>query len=182
MKDKCTDDPLWLEAAEVVHQSEKTFAIAKNLGLRYSALENFEKAALYLNEALTLAANNQDKAEVLLAQGSIASRKGNKSEARRLFRQAVETDPANKDGYEKIGDLYYNSFNECAKRENQADDRAVYLLAYDYFAKAGATQKMSAARSAFPSKEDIFLVNYQQGQSISVGCWIGESTTVRTRD
>ncbi|MCU0382563.1 MAG: hypothetical protein MUF68_00725, partial [Cyclobacteriaceae bacterium] len=121
-------------------------------------------------------------AEVLLSQGSIAARKGNKAEARKLFRQAIETDAANKDGYEKIGDLYYNSFNECSKRENQADDRAVYLLAYDYFARAGATQKMSAAKAAFPSKEDIFLVNYQQGQSISVGCWIGESTTVRTRD
>ncbi|MCU0383731.1 MAG: hypothetical protein MUF68_06660, partial [Cyclobacteriaceae bacterium] len=53
LKDKCIDDPLWLEAAEVVHQSEKSFAIAKNLGLRYSSLDNFEKASMYLNEAFT---------------------------------------------------------------------------------------------------------------------------------
>jgi tetratricopeptide (TPR) repeat protein len=182
LKDKCTDDPLWLEAGEAIHKVEQDYGLAKNLGVRYTSLENYEKAEFYLSEALTLAKTNPDKAEVLLLQGSIAAKRGSKAEARRLFRQALETDPANKDGYEKIGDLYYNSFNECSKRENQADDRAVYLLAYDYFARAGATQKMSAAKAAFPSKEDIFLVNYQQGQSISVGCWIGESTTVRTRD
>jgi tetratricopeptide (TPR) repeat protein len=182
LKDKCTDDPLWLEAGEAIHKVEQDYGLAKNLGVRYTSLENFEKAEFFLGEALTLAKTNPDKAEVLLLQGSIAAKRGSKAEARKLFRQAVETDPANKDGYEKIGDLYYNSFNECSKRENQADDRAVYLLAYDYFARAGATQKMSAAKAAFPSKEDIFLVNYQQGQSISVGCWIGESTTVRTRD
>lgn len=180
--DKCTDDPLWLEAGEAIHTVEKDFGLAKNLGVRYLTLDNTEKAEYYLKEALGLAASNTDKAEIMILQGSIASRKGSKGEARELYRQAAATDPANKDSYEKIGDLYFNSFNECSKKENQADDRAVYLLAYDYYAKAGATQKMNAAKASFPSKEDIFLVNYAQGQSVRVGCWIGESTTVRTRD
>jgi tetratricopeptide (TPR) repeat protein len=182
LKDKCIDDPLWLEAGEAIHKVEKSFVLAKNLGLRYSSMDNMEKSEYYLNEAFTLAPTNQDKAEILLAQGTIVGKKGSKSEARKLFRQALELDASNKDAYEKIGDLYYNSFNDCSKRENQADDRAVYLIAYDYFSRAGATQKMGAAKAQFPSKEEIFLVNYQQGQSISVGCWIGESTTVRTRD
>lgn len=182
LQGKCTDDPLWLEAGEAIHTVEKDFGLAKNLGVRYLTADNIEKGEFYLKEALELAANNQDKAEVLILQGSIASRKGAKSDARELFRQAASTDPNNKDAYEKIGDLYFNSFNDCAKKENQADDRAVYLVAYDYYAKAGASQKMGAAKASFPSKEDIFLVNYTAGQSIRVGCWIGESTTIRTRD
>jgi hypothetical protein len=183
LQGKCTDDPLWLEAGEAIHNGgDKDFGLAKNLGLRYLTADNTEKADYYLKEALQLAANNTDKADVLILQGSLASKKGSKSDARELFRQASAADPANKDSYEKIGDLYFNSFNECSKKENQADDRAVYLLAYDYYAKAGATQKMGAAKASFPSKEDIFLVNYTAGQSIRVGCWIGESTTVRTRD
>lgn len=181
LKDKCTDDPIWLEAGEVIHKEVQDYGIAKNLGVRYTTLDNFEKADFYLAEALTLAKTNQEKGDVLLLQGTIAAKRS-KSEARKLFRQALELDASNKDAYEKIGDLYYNSFNDCSKRENQADDRAVYLIAYDYFSRAGATQKMGAAKAQFPSKEEIFLVNYQQGQSISVGCWIGESTTVRTRD
>ena len=181
LKDKCTDDPIWLEAGEAIHKVEQDFGLAKNLGVRYTTLDNAEKADFYLTEAFNLAKTNAEKADILLLQGTIAGKKS-KSEARKLFRQALELDSSNKDAYEKIGDLYYNSFNDCSKRENQADDRAVYLIAYDYFARAGATQKMGAAKAQFPSKEEIFLVNYQQGQSISVGCWIGESTTIRTRD
>lgn len=182
LQGKCTDDPLWLEAGEAIHAVEKDYGLAKNLGVRYLTADNIEKADYYLKEALGLATTNENKAEILILQGGIAAKKGSKSDARELFRQAASTDPSNKDGYEKIGDLYFNSFNDCSKKENQADDRAVYLLAYDYYAKAGATQKMNAAKASFPSKEDIFLVNYTAGQSIRVACWIGESTTVRTRD
>ena len=182
LQGKCTEDPLWLEAGEAIHAVEKDYGLAKNLGVRYLTGDNVEKAEFYFKEALEIAPGNPEKAEVLILQGSIASRKGAKGEARELFRQAAATDPNNKEAYEKIGDLYFNSFNDCKKMENQADDRAVYLIAYDYYAKAGASQKMGASKSNFPSKEDIFLVNYSQGQSIRVGCWIGESTTVRTRD
>jgi tetratricopeptide (TPR) repeat protein len=182
LQGKCTDDPLWLESGEAIFSVEKDFGLAKNLGVRFLTAENFEKADFYLKEALTLASTNPEKADILILQGTIASKRGSKAEARRVFRQALEADATNKDAYEKIGDLYYNSFNECSQREHQADDRAVYLLAYDYYARAGASQKMGASKAAFPSKEDIFLRNYTQGQSISVGCWIGESTTIRTRD
>lgn len=182
LQGKCTDDPLWLEAGEAIHTSEKDFGLAKNLGVRYLSVDNFEKAEFYFSEALTLATTGADKADVLILQGGIATRKERKSDARELYRQAIAADPSNKTGYERIGDLYYQSFNDCSKKENQADDRAVYLLAYDYYAKAGDSQKMGMAKASFPSKEDIFLVNYAAGQSIRVGCWIGESTTVRTRD
>lgn len=185
LQGKCTDDPLWLEAGEAIHNApdgQKDFGLAKNLGLRYFTMDNFEKSDFYFSEALTLATDNASKAEVLILQGSLASKKGSKNEARELFRQAIAADPSNKDAYEKIGDLYINSFNDCKKMDSQADDRAVYLIAYDYYAKAGASQKMSAAKSNFPSKEDIFLKNYSQGQNIRVECWINENTTIRTRD
>jgi len=99
-----------------------------------------------------------------------------------MFRQALEVNPGNKLAYEKIGDLYYNSFEGCAKKVNQADDRLVYLLAADYYQRAGDGKKVAMAREAFPSKEEIFLIDYKQGETKSVGCWIGESTTIRTRD
>jgi tetratricopeptide (TPR) repeat protein len=185
LQGKCTDDPLWLEAGEAIHNAadgQKDYGLAKNLGLRYFTMDNFEKAEFYFSEALALAPDNAAKAEMLILQGSMASRKGSKSDARELFRQAAAADPSNKDAFERIGDLYLNSFNDCKKMDSQADDRAVYLIAYDYYAKAGATQKMSAAKSNFPSKEDIFLKNYSQGQSIRVDCWINENTTIRTRD
>lgn len=182
LQDKCTDDPLWLEAAEAIHSVEKDFGLAKNLAIRYLAAEKFAKAEQLFKEALELAPANSDKADILIYLGAIEAKNGNKAAARELYRQALATDGSKKEAYEKIGDLYYQSFNDCKKEQNMADDRLVYLIAYDMYQRAGETKKMGMAKDQFPSKEEIFLVNYQSGQAIRVGCWINESTTIRTRD
>jgi hypothetical protein len=98
-----------------------------------------------------------------------------------LFRQSTAADPNNKDGFEKVGDLYMNS-NECFKKVNVAEDRLIYIAAYDEYAKSGNQAKMAAARAQFPSKEDIFLLNWKSGEVKSTGCWVSESVTLRTRD
>lgn len=182
LQDKCTDDPLWLEAAEAIHKVEKDYGLAKNLGIRYLVLENYTKANELFKEALELAPTNSDKADILIYMGAIEAKTGSKPAARELYRQALTADPSKKEAYEKIGDLYYQSFNDCKKEQNFADDRLVYLAAYDMYARAGESKKMAMAKEQFPSKEEIFLVNYQAGQTIRVGCWINEITTIRTRD
>jgi tetratricopeptide (TPR) repeat protein len=185
LQGKCTDDPLWLESGEAIHDNapadQKDCGLVKNLGLKYLTKENYEKSKELLGEALTICAAGPDKAEVLLALGGIENRTGSKGKARELYRQALAADPNAKEAYEKIGDLYMNS-NECFKKVNVAEDRLIYIAAYDEYAKAGASAKMAAAKSQFPSKEDIFLLNWKQGEVKSTGCWIGESVTLRTRD
>jgi len=183
LQGKCTDDPLWLEAGESIHKNNpvKDFGLAKNLGLKYYSIGNFAKAETYLKEALPLASNGAEKAEVLIYLGQLDA-KDNKPAARARYRQALEADPGNKLAYEKIGDLYYHSFDPCAKKVNQADDRLVYLIAADYYQKSGDASKIAAAKALFPSRDEIFLIDYQKGETKSVGCWIGESTTIRTRD
>lgn len=178
---KCTDDPLWVEAGEVVHKSEKDFGLAKNLSVKYLATGNTEKATLYAKEAAELAKSGADKAEALLIVGAIQAKANNNTGARETYRQAAAADPANKEAWEKIGDLYYSA-NECKKLESQAQDRLIYIAAYEMYAKAGNNQKMANAKAAFPSKEDIFLLNWKAGESKSTGCWISESVTLKTRD
>lgn len=179
---KCTDDPLWLEAGEVLVKDNPDFAILKNLAIRYLAQDNASKAETYFKMALENAPSKEDKADIYMYMGSVESRKGNKSGARELFRQVVATDASRKDAYEKIGDLYYNSAAECRELDNQADDRRVFLIAFDYYQRAGDSRKMAQAREQFPSKEELFLKNYKSGESVRVDCWINESTTWRTRD
>jgi tetratricopeptide (TPR) repeat protein len=182
LQGKCTDDPLWLETGEKVLKNKPDFGIAKNLAIRYLSQGNVEKADELMKIAVPLAPTPQDKAETLVIMGSIKAKDGAKSAARDLFRQAISADPGNKEAYEKIGDLYMNSFEDCAAKDNMADDRKVYLVAYDYYQKAGETRKMANAKEAFPSKEELFTQNYTSGGAAKVGCWINESTTWRTRD
>lgn len=181
LQGKCTDDPLWLETGEVVVGAEPDFAILKNLGIRYLSQENFEKAEDYLKKALPLAPANSDKADILIYLGGVEARKGSKSQAREMYRQALAADPSRKEAYEKIGDLYMGSFDDCKQEESMADDRKVFLIAYDYYVKAGESGKAAQAKKQFPSGEEIFERNYQEGTSTRVECWINESTTWRTR-
>ncbi len=186
LKDKCTDDPLWLEAAVAVHNApgeEKNCGLAKNLGIIYLSKKQFAEAEQFLKEALEVCTEGPDKGEILLYLGGLAAEKGQKSEARELYRQAASTDASvAKQAYEKIGDLYYGSFEACSKKVSKVQDRLVFLIAYDYYAKAGDSRKMGVAKENFPSKEEIFTENVQAGSSMTVNCWINESTTIRTRD
>lgn len=180
LQDNCTDDPLWLEAGEAIHKGgEKDFGLAKNLGKGYYRMENFDKAEFYFKEALELAPGNNDKADMLILLGSNEARKGDKIQARQLYRQAA--DLGNKEGFEKIGDLYQGSFNECSKKESYAEDRLIFIAAYEMYAKAGNQQKMAQAKAQFPSTGEIFELNWNEGDTKIVKCWINESVTLKTR-
>lgn len=182
LQDGCTDDPLWLEAGEAIHKGgEKDYGLAKNLGKGYYRMEKFDKAEFYFKEALELTTNASDKADMLILLGSNESRKGNKQGARELFRQALTTDAGNKEAYEKIGDLYSNSFNECSKKESYAEDRLVYIAAYEMYARSGNQQKMAQAKAQFPSTTELFELNWNEGEVKKISCWINESVTLKTR-
>jgi hypothetical protein len=184
LQGKCTDDPLWLETAEAIHAGgEKNCGLAKNLGKIYMSKENYEKAAQYLKESQELCTEAADKGEILILRGQMEAVNGNKSNARDLYRQAAQADASlQKEVFEKIGDLYLTSFDACKQLKSKVDDRLVFLVAYDYYQKAGNSKKMAQAKENFPSVEEIFTEGVEKGSSKSVGCWIGESTTIRTRD
>jgi hypothetical protein len=58
----------------------------------------------------------------------------------------------------------------------------VYLAAYDMYQRAGDAKGMARAKEQFPSKEEIFLINWSVGDTQRVSCWINETVTIRTRD
>lgn len=177
----CVEDPLWLEAAEEIHKVSPDYGLAKNMGKVYAKNGNMAKAETLFTEAVTLATNNQDKADAYTLQGDIQSQKGSKSAARESYRKAIATDASSKAGYEKIGDLYMGSFKDCAKGSSLAEDRLVYLAAYDMYTKAGDQQKMNQARGQFPSVTELFELNWKEGESKTISCWIGETVILKTR-
>ena len=127
LKDKCTDDPLWLQAAETLHAAEKDFGLAKILALRYLSNKEYDKAAPMLEEALQLAKQPSDKAEILGLQAQQQEMAGKHDNARQLYLKALAADPSKKEYYARIGDIYMNSFSECKQEKHQAEDRFVFL-------------------------------------------------------
>jgi tetratricopeptide (TPR) repeat protein len=180
LDDNCADDPLWLEAALAIHEVEKDCGLAKNLGKRMIATD-LAKAEAFFKEAQTLCTSADDKGDVLLLLGAVEAKKGSKSGARELFRQAAAANPANKDALEKIGDLYMNSGDDCSKRISKGEDRLIYIAAYEMYSRAGNQQKMAAARAQFPSVTELFELNWKEGEKKTISCWVGETVTLRTR-
>jgi hypothetical protein len=184
VQDKCTEDPLFLEALEAIdkHNPEKDFGLKKTIAIKYITGGATDKGEAKLKEAEPLAKTPAEKADINMLFGSLEAKKGNNAAARSYFLKAAEADPSDKTPLEKIGDLYFNSFNDCAKKANLAEDRLVYLAAYEMYQKAGDAKGMAKAKAQFPSKEEIFLLNWQAGSNQKVGCWIGESVVLKTRD
>ena len=63
-----------------------------------------------------------------------------------------------------------------------AEDRLVYIAAFEMYQRGGDTQGMAKARAQFPSKEDLFLLNWKAGESRKISCWVGETVALKTRD
>jgi tetratricopeptide (TPR) repeat protein len=184
LKDKCTDDPLFLIAAENVFRGEPSVGTGSVIIKKYMAMENYDKAEEYMAKVMELAKDDLVKqSELNEDYGDIRRLQGKLSDARGYYLKAAELNSSRSgELYSKIGNMYMSSFKSCLQdKGDPVKDRVVYLAAYDMFAKAGDSAGMSRAQQQFPTMSDIFTSGYEVGQSLPVGCWIGGSTTVRKR-
>lgn len=181
VKAKCTDEPYFLIASETVFQSQPSFKLAKIIGNKYFGNKQYAKAKQYHEEALKLATTNEEKAEAYMGQAAATSKLGNKSQARTLAYESLSIKPSNPDAYNLIGHLYFTSFQDCQAGESKVLDRSVFFAAYKMYERAGNNAQMQAAKEQFPSIEDIFSENYEEGETITVNCWINETVNIQRR-
>lgn len=181
IKGKCIDRPLALKAAEKIQQSEPTYGVAKFLGAKNNQEGNDEKAISFYEEAASLTDDNTEKAEMYVNIARVQLKQGQKSTSRNSARRALSFDPSYADAYKLIGDLYMSSFDDCKGETSQVMDRAVFIAAYDQYRRAGHSAGMTNAKAQFPSIADIFNEGKEEGQSITVGCWINTTVTLERR-
>ncbi len=178
---KCTDQPYWLEASETVYKEQPSYKLAVTLGNKYNASNEPTKALQYHEEAEKLASGNDEKYDALIGQASANSKLGNKSRARTLAYEALSAKPGSSEAYNLIGNLYFTSYDDCRADQSRVKDRAVFLAAYKMYEKADNRSQMAASKEQFPSIEEIFNEGMEEGQTITVGCWINESVELKRR-
>ncbi|MEQ8470124.1 MAG: hypothetical protein RIC35_03020 [Marinoscillum sp.] len=181
VQQKCLDDPLAMDVAIAVNEVQPDYAISKFIAQRAAADGDIAKANSYYEKAVTLTSDNSKKSEVYLSIARTQSSQGNKVASRASARKALAFDPANKEAYVLIGDLYMNSHEDCKGGESRVKDRGVFLAAYEMYQKGGDSERMASAKAQFPSISEIFNENMEEGQSITVGCWINESVKLERR-
>ncbi len=181
LKAKCSDQPYFLKTGEVVYKEAPTYALAKALGDKFYADKQYDKALTYYESAADLAETDENKSQALLNQASVYTKQGKKTSARSKAYEVIKLGKDVVEGYNIIGNLYFTSYEDCRKGESKVADRTSFIAAHKMYKLAGNTQQMTAAKEQFPSIEELFSENYEEGQEINTGCWIGESVTLERR-
>ncbi|MBS0001320.1 MAG: hypothetical protein KFF73_20210 [Cyclobacteriaceae bacterium] len=179
---KCMALPAFLEACFVIFENEPTYGMAKLIADRSFINKDFDTALEFYDKAVQLTEENLKKSGIYVNQANVKSSQGKRSEARQLLYEAIEADPGNVEAYDNLGNLYFNSYNDCKQGENEVKDRAVFFAAYEMYKKAGNTEGMQQAREQFPLMETLHAYDILPGDPVQVGCWINESFTAQRRD
>ena len=178
---KCTSSPLAIEAATVIGEAEPNAGIYKFLAQKATAEGDYDKAIELYEKSAELSEDNLKKAEVYVSVGKIMASQGRKSTARDFARKALASDPSASEAYKLIGDLYMNSFEDCKQGVSKVQDRTIFIAAYNMYKRAGSSTGMVNAKAQFPSIDEIFSEGYKEGQSLSTGCWVGETVSLERR-
>ena len=180
----CSDDPLFVELVELLHNLNPSANSAYYLGLLNDKKGNNSEALRFYNESIELETDNIKKARISYKIASKFKSTKQYSKSRQYARSALNYQPSMGRAYLLISNLYAASANNCAT--SQFDKRAVYWLAAKEARKAASvdpTIRRTAIKTAesyegrAPTKTDIFTEG-NAGKVISFKCWIGLSVTV----
>ena len=185
-KKDCTDSKLFLDAAVRLNELEPSPEASYSLGIKFFKDKKYSDAATFFEQA-TKTDNNDRRYRAYRNLGMCYENMGSLSRARDIYRRAAQVDPTNGEPYLLIGMLYAGSAKQFS---GEIESGAVYWAAVDKCQKAKAIDASCAEKAnaliraysaAFPTMEKIFFNDYSEGQSFTVGGWIGETTTIRAR-
>jgi len=187
---KCSERDLYLNVKVRLNEIEPTAERAHELAQLFYEKDKMEKAIQYFKQAIDLQDDKQKKAQYYMQLASLTFEELNDMPTARSYaRQAAEADPNNGRPYILIGRMYTESVDQCGG--DDFEKKAVLWAAVDKFQKAKqvdpemkeeAQGYINSYKPRFPDKKSIFFHNYQIGDSYTIGCWINETTTVRTSE
>lgn len=180
----CSDDPLFVELVEALHELNPSANSAYYLGLLNDKKGDSKLAIEYYNESIDLETDNLKKAKTLYKIALKFKKSGQFSKSRTYANKALKYQPSMGKAYLLIGNLYASSANNCGT--SQFEKRSIYWLALKEAKKAAsvdasvrklANKTAASYEGRAPSKTDIFS-EAMGGKKISFNCWIGKSVTV----
>lgn len=185
--DECKLSDLYMRAAILQYENEKSSNAAHAIGQAYFKRGESGKAEQYYNEAISLEEDNSKKAAQYYELGWLYfTGMNNYSKARQAARNALAVDPNYGKAYILIGKVYAAGGKGCGN--DAFENKWVYWVVVDQFQKAKsvdpsvaeeANKLISTYSAYFPKADDAFWADMKEGATVTVGCWINETTTAR---
>lgn len=182
---KGRDQEAYLAASEYAHIIEPTAASARGCASRYSKREEYEKAIEFMEQAIELGTDNYEKAEDCFATAQMYFQLNQYPKAKSYANQAITLDDHYGKPYVLLAQMYANN-NKWS--DESAMNKCTYFLAIDKLQRAKSVDptvaedanRLIGIYSAYtPKPEDLFFLGIKKGDKVTIGGWIGETTTVR---
>lgn len=188
-KQDCTEGELYAQASENLYALDPSPEAAFNMAHLFMKRDEFDRAKEYYQNAIAAETDKELLAKYYYELGLFTFAKENNFQtARNYARKALENNPNYGHALILIGDIYAQYSKHYG--DDDFDHRSIYWLAVDYYEKAKrvdpdvfteANNKINTYRVYFPDKETLFFGGYQDGQAITFGSWINESSKVRAK-
>ncbi|SDC38558.1 tetratricopeptide repeat protein [Williamwhitmania taraxaci] len=179
-------DQLFIDVSENIYKKEPSAEAAFNIARMFEAKGDNEKAVTYYKEAINKQANATEKSKYYLVLSNLYNHGLNdKPAAKAAAYNAIESDGTNGMAYMVLGNIYA-SVRNCG--DTDFAKQTIFWLAVDKYTKAkqidpslaeDANKSIATYSQYFPKKEEIFFQGLTNGQAVTIGCWINETTYVR---
>ncbi|MCK4677297.1 MAG: tetratricopeptide repeat protein [Bacteroidales bacterium] len=186
-KKDCADSDLFFEATKKFHALDPTGESAYLMGIMHIKKEQYNTAAKYFEESVSLLTDKDKTADAYYLLANINLNTKNFNKARSFAYKGLEIRPEDGSFYLVIGDMYASSAKDCGQNDLTskvafwaAVDKYKQAKSVDAFMEDEANKRITAYSRQFPSVETIFFYDLSEGDAYRVECWINETTTVRS--
>lgn len=182
---RCTDSEAYFAASDYMYRINPTPEAAVGVGYMYIKKEEYEKAMPYIDEALKMETDDAKKCEMAYLAATALFGAKKYSQARKYCYEAINYNTNYGAAYILLANMYAASPNWT---DEGALNRCTYFVVIDKLQRAKsvdpsvadkANELISNYARYTPEAKDLFMLGYKTGDRITVGGWIGETTTIR---
>ena len=182
---KCTEEEAYFVASEAAHAIEPTAATAAGCGYMYYKKGDMDKSVQYFDQAIELEQEADKKADYAYSAAVVLFSKKQLSKAKQYANKAISFNGSYGKAYILIAQMYASSPNWS---DEAALNKCTYFAAIDKLQRAKSADPSVAEEAQklintyaghTPKDEDLFFLGLKKGNSVTIGGWIGETTTIR---
>lgn len=182
---KCNESEVYFKASEYMYRIDPTADAAVGVAYMYYKKGDFDNAVKYFDEALSKETDNAKKAEMAYVTAAALMQAKKLSQARSYCQKAISFNENYGDPYILLAQMYGSNPNWS---DEPALNKCTYFVVIDKLQRAKAvdpsvTDRANELISTYarhtPQAKDLFMLGYKAGDRITIGGWIGETTTIR---
>ena len=181
----CTEAEAYFAASELAHAIEPTAETAIGCGYMYYKKGDFDKCISYFDNAIELQQDPIQKADYYYSAAAVLFANKQLSKAKQYARKAIELNGEFGKPYMLIAQMYASSPNWS---DEASLNKCVFFAVIDKLQKAKSVDpslaeecdKLIRTYAGYtPKDEDLFFIGLKKGDAVTIGGWIGQTTTIR---